>query len=101
MRANVLRHLWLIFYTIPIYSYDFAVKLSSAARRARNSLNSSSPSFSAQPATIRIPRSTSARRNSVSGVETAMSCGPQNLSGRSNANVKYTSRNSAVMPESR
>src|SRR5271157_355041 len=52
---------------------EIEVKLSSAAWRTRNALSSSSPSFSAQPATIRIPRSTSIWRNSGSGVEAAMS----------------------------
>ena len=60
-------------FAVLIYGCDIVVKLSSAAWRARNALSSSSPSFSAQPATIRIPCSTSIWRNSGSGVEAAMS----------------------------
>ena len=56
-----------------IYSCGIAANLSSAAWRTRNSRMFSSPSLSAQPATVRIPCSTSIRRNSGSGVEAAMS----------------------------
>src|ERR1039457_5164223 len=56
-----------------IYGCEIAIKLFSAAWRARNSLSASSPSISAQPATVRIPCSTSIRRNSGSRVEAAMS----------------------------
>jgi hypothetical protein len=46
------------------YIGEIVVKFSSAVWRARNSLSSPSPSFSAQPASTRIPCSTSIRRNS-------------------------------------